>query len=121
MKRERIFITGSGAVCASGMHPRDILAAVRAGASSIRPIEQWDASTWPTRCAAEVPDYNPRKLVEDRKLHKFIRRTDLLGIYAGSQAADSARLASFRDTLDPQAATAFNDRTGCYVGSGGGA
>ncbi|HVO88292.1 MAG TPA: beta-ketoacyl synthase N-terminal-like domain-containing protein, partial [Casimicrobiaceae bacterium] len=24
-------------------------------------------------------------------------------------------------TLDPQAATAFNDRTGCYVGSGGGA
>jgi 3-oxoacyl-[acyl-carrier-protein] synthase I len=121
VKRERIYITGTGAVCGSGMNPVEILAAVREGRSSIRPIEQWDASTWGTRYAAEVPGYNPRKLVEDRKLHKFIRRTDLLGIYAGSQAADTARLAPFRDSLDPDAARTFCDRTGCYVGSGGGA
>ena len=36
------------------------------------------------------PDFNPRALVDDRKLHKLIRRTDLLGLYAAGRAIERA-------------------------------
>jgi 3-oxoacyl-[acyl-carrier-protein] synthase-1 len=121
MTRARTLVTGSGAVCGSGSTPAALLAAIREGRSAIAPITQWDTAGWPIRVAAEVPDFNPRALVPDRKLHKFIRRTDMLGIFAGSQAIDDARFAAHRETLAPDAAALYSDRTGVYVGSGGGA
>jgi 3-oxoacyl-[acyl-carrier-protein] synthase-1 len=121
MKREPIVITGLGAVCASGVTPEAILASVLAGETKIRPIEGWDTTGWPARHAAEVPDFNARALVDDRKLHKFIRRTDFFGIYAGDRAVAAAGIGAHRDTLAPEDAARFSDRTGCYVGSGGGA
>jgi 3-oxoacyl-[acyl-carrier-protein] synthase-1 len=121
MPRRKILITGTGAVCASGMDPGAILAAARDGHSAIGPIAQWDTTGWPVRVAAEMPDFNPRALVEDRKLHKLIRRSDMFGLYAGSQAIDAAGFMSARDGADAAAAAAFNDRSGLYVGSGGGA
>jgi 3-oxoacyl-[acyl-carrier-protein] synthase-1 len=117
----KVLITGTGAVCGSGMRPGDILQALREGRSSIGPIGQWDTTGWPVKVAAEIPDFNPRALVEDRKLHKLIRRTDMLGLYAASQAVDSAGFIAHRDTLDADAAAAFSDRRGIYVSSGGGA
>jgi 3-oxoacyl-[acyl-carrier-protein] synthase-1 len=120
MKKPRIVITGSGAVCAAGKEPQAILAAVRAGRSAIAPIKQWDSSGWPTRVAGEIADFNPREMVEDRKLHKLIRRTDLLGLYAAARAIGAAGFTAYRDTLDPDAAAQYSDRTGVYVGSGGG-
>jgi 3-oxoacyl-[acyl-carrier-protein] synthase-1 len=118
---ERIVITGAGAVCASGTDAASLLAALRSGESAIRPIEGWDASNWPARYAAEMREFNPRALVDDRKLHKFIRRTDFFGIYAGDRAIAAAGFGAHRDTLDEKQAAQFSDRTGCYVGSGGGA
>jgi 3-oxoacyl-[acyl-carrier-protein] synthase I len=118
--RARILITGTGAVCGSGSSPAAILAAVRAGRSAIAPIAQWDTAGWPVRVAAEMPDFNPRALVEDRKLHKLIRRSDMFGLFAASQAIDASGFMSLRGD-DSGAAAAFNDRSGLYVGSGGGA
>ena len=103
------------------MHPADILQAMRDGRSSIGPIGQWDTTGWPVKVAAEIRDFNPRALVEDRKLHKLIRRTDMLGLYAAAQAIDNAGFIAHRDTLDADAAATFSDRSGIYVGSGGGA
>jgi 3-oxoacyl-[acyl-carrier-protein] synthase-1 len=60
-------------------------------------------------------------LLNDRKLFKLIRRTDVFGIYAAGQAIDAAGLTAHRDTLDEEAAARFNDATGIYAGSGGGA
>src|SRR5256886_3815470 len=120
MGKHRVVITGTGAVCAAGRDPQTILGAVRAGRSVIGPIRQWDASTWPMRVAGEIPDFNPRELVEDRKLHKLIRRTDLFGLYAASKAIEAAGIVAHRDSLDAAAAAQYNDRTGVYVGSGGG-
>src|SRR3569623_2439493 len=94
---ERVLITGTGAVCASGMTPEAILADVLAGRSAIGPIARFDVSTWPVQRAAEVRDYNARTLVDDRKLHKFIRRTDFYGIYAGGRAVAAANIAAHRD------------------------
>ncbi len=103
------------------MSPAAILDAVQAGRSAIAPITQWDTTGWPVTVAAELPDFNPRALVEDRKLHKLIRRTDMFGLYAASQAIDAAAFIPVRDALDPAAASIFSDRSGLYVGSGGGA
>jgi len=120
-ERPRIVITGTGAVCGTGKTPEALFEAARDGRSAIAPIAQWDTAGWPVRLAAEIADFNARELVPDRKLHKFIRRTDMLGIFAGTQAIARAGLVAHRDTLAPDAVADYNDRTGIYVGSGGGA
>jgi 3-oxoacyl-[acyl-carrier-protein] synthase-1 len=120
MPRSRVLITGTGAVCAAGRDPGAILEAVRAGRSAIVPIRQWDASAWPRRMAGEVADFNARELVEDRKMHKLIRRTDFFGLYAAGRAVLASGVAAHRDALERAAAAQYSDRTGVYVGSGGG-
>ena len=116
----RVVVTGTGAVSAAGMTPDAILDAVVAGRSAIAPITQWDTTGWPCRIAAEIADFNPRALVDDRKLHKLIRRTDLVGLYAAGRAIERAGIAANRAALDAGEAAACSDRTGVYVGSGGG-
>ena len=51
--RERVVITGLGAVCGSGMDPEAILAAVRARTSAIGPIQNFDTTGWPVTQAGE--------------------------------------------------------------------
>ena len=51
--------------------------------------------------AAEVTGVDNRTLVEDRKLHKMISRTDLFGLYAAGAAIQQSGLVAHRDTLDP--------------------
>jgi len=116
----RVVVTGSGAVCGAGTAPDRIVDAVLAGRSAIAPVTQWDTTGWPCRIAAEIADFNPRALVDDRKLHKLIRRTDLVGLYAAGRAIDGAGIVTHRDALEAGAAAAYSDRTGVYVGSGGG-
>ena len=118
---ERVLITGTGAVSGLGREPAAMLGAILEGRSAIRAIAGWDTTGWPVTQAAEIPDFNARALVDDRKLHKFIRRTDLVGIYAGDRAAEAAGYAAYRESLSPEASARFADRTGIYVGSGGGA
>jgi 3-oxoacyl-[acyl-carrier-protein] synthase-1 len=120
MAAERIVITGSGAVCAAGAQPEAILASVMAGRSAIGPIGQWDTSRWPTHVAGEIPDFNARAMVDDRKLHKLIRRTDLVGLYAAGQAIAQSGIVGERDALPSAEAAVYSDRTGVIVGSGGG-
>jgi 3-oxoacyl-(acyl-carrier-protein) synthase len=116
----RIVITGTGAVCGAGDNPGAILATLAEGRSAIRPIEQWDTTAWPCRIAAEIPAFNPRSMVDDRKLHKLVRRTDLVGLYAAGKALEASGITAHRDALDQAAAAAYSDRSGVYVGSGGG-
>jgi len=115
----RVVVAGSGAICAAGRTPGEIWDAVCTGRPAIRPIEQWDASGWPTSLAGEIPGLDPRALVEDRKLHKLLQRSDLLGLYVAGRALDESGFVAYREALDPPAAAAVNDRTGVYVGQGG--
>jgi 3-oxoacyl-[acyl-carrier-protein] synthase-1 len=116
----RIAITGSGAVCGAGLTVEKIWAAVLGGRSAVTPITQWDAERWPVKVAAGVNGVKNQELVEDRKLHKSISRTDLFGIYAGGEAIKSSGIPAYRETLDAAALATFNDRSGLVVGSGGG-
>ena len=115
-----IAITGAGAVCGTGLTSDAIWDAIQSGRSAVGPIRQWDARAWPVGIAAEVEADN-RTLVADRKLHKMITRTDLFGLYAVDQAVAQSGLLEHRTTLDELAVTSFNDRTGIFAGSGGGA
>ena len=45
--RQPIVVTATGAVCAAGMDPQAILAALLEGRSAIGPIRQWDTTGWP--------------------------------------------------------------------------
>src|SRR4030095_14352356 len=112
----KVVVTGTGAVCGAGMSPDDILDAAVAGRSAIAPITQWDTAGWPCRIAAEISDFNPRAMVDDRKLHKLIRRTDLLGLYAAGRAIERSGLLAHRNGLEAAAAATYSDRTGVYVG-----
>jgi 3-oxoacyl-[acyl-carrier-protein] synthase-1 len=117
----RALVTGIGALCATGTDVEAIWDAVVAESSAIGPISKWDASAWPVGIAAEITGVSPRTLVPDRKLHKFIRRTDMFGLYAASAAIDASALATYRDGLEPALAATFSDRSGIFDGSGGGA
>ncbi len=117
----RVVVTGAGAICAAGRSPEEIWKAVWGGRSAIAPIQNWDTSGWPAGAAGEIAGFDPRALVEDRKVHKLLRRTDLLGLYAAGRAIDDAGLVAHREALDAASADIFNDRTGVFVGSGGGA
>ena len=117
----RVVITGTGAICGSGRSAGDIIDAILDGKSSIAPIESFEVSAWPRGYAAEVKDYDAKTLAGDRKLLKLIRRSDVFGLHAASQAIEQADFAPFRATLDEDADIAFGEATGCYVGSGGGA
>ena len=116
----RVVVTGSGAICAAGKSPGEIWDAVWTGRPAIRPIQQWDASGWPTSLAGEIAGLDPRALVEDRKLHKLLQRSDLLGLYVAGRALDDSGFVAYREALETPGAAAVNDRTGVYVGMGGG-
>jgi 3-oxoacyl-[acyl-carrier-protein] synthase I len=113
-------ITGAGALCAAGRHPAAIWGAVKGGVSALSDIRQWDTSGWPRCVAGEIPDFDAVSLLKDRKIQKFIRRSDVFGLYAAEQAIAESGLTAYRDTLDEAGAAHFNDRSGVYVGSGGG-
>jgi len=115
----RVVVAGSGAICAAGASPGEIWEALWTGRSAIRPIEQWDASGWPVSLAGEIRGLDPRALVEDRKVHKLLQRSDLLGLYVAGRALDDSGFVAYRDALELPAATTVNDRSGVYVGWGG--
>jgi len=116
---ERLVVTGRGVVCAAGGSPAAVWDAITAGRSAIAPIQSWDATALSASSAGEVTELGPRDLVPERKTHKFLRRTDFLGLYAAERAIEEAGLAAYRDGLDPEAEEAFADGTGVYAAAGG--
>ena len=120
MPSRRIFITGTAAVCGAGRTVDSIWNRILSGQSAVGPITQWDAGQWPVGVAAEVPDPELRTLIEDRRLQKMILRTDLFGLYAAGEAIRQSGTTAEREGLEASALAQFNDRSGVFVGSGGG-
>ena len=108
-------VTGIGAICGLGRDAADIWTAVCTGRSAVAPLAQCA----PRRGFA-IDGYDPCELVADRKTLKLLRRTHMFGLYAGARAVEEAGFVAQRGALSADAAAAFNDRSGIYVGSGGG-
>lgn len=117
---EKIVFTGTGIVNGAGATVDEIWEKLERGETAVGPFEQWDAANWPVKVAAEVKT-DKRTLVPERKLHKTIGRTDMVGIYASERAIESSGLLELRESLSPEEEESFNDRTGIIVGAGGGA
>ncbi len=113
----RVFITGRSALTACGATADETWSAVIAGESGLGVLQQWDISSWTHRLGGELKDFQPAKMLPDRKLLKVISRHDVMGINAAVQAVEHSQMLSYRDTL--QTADEFNDKTAVYVGSPG--
>ena len=117
----RILITGTGAICAAGQTPAAVWQAVCRGYSALGPITRWDAQSWAPLLVGEVKGVEASQFVPDRKLHKLVRRTDLLGLYAATAALSAAGVPAERQGLSVDAAAAYNEGSGVFVGADGGA
>jgi len=113
----RVVVTGLGAIAAGGAAPAALWQAAHDGRSAIRPAAEAAAS--PRPFAGEIADFDPRRLVSDRKLHARIGRTDFFGLFASAAAIDDARLLTARERLPADEANAFNEATGVFAGAGG--
>lgn len=102
----RVVITGMGAVTPVGTGRDAFWEGLLAAESGVRPIEQFDASAFPTRFAASIPDFDPLQYV-DRKDMRHMDRFTQLGMGAATLAWSDAGLPS----MDPE-------RAGVMVGTG---
>jgi 3-oxoacyl-[acyl-carrier-protein] synthase II len=110
MKR-RIVITGMGSVTPLGLSVEETWRNLLAGKSGIRPIEIFEASTFPTTFAAQVREFDLGRYVRDVSVFEKAGRNVRFAMAAGRMAIDDAKLAP--GTYDPE-------RTGIYLGSGEG-
>lgn len=115
-----IVITGLGAVCGAGITVDAIWHAVQSGKTAVTPLRLPGSTRWPSQLVGAVTGVSDTTLVSERKYHKFLSRTDLLGLYAADVAIQQSELATHRAQLDPASTATFNDRSGVFVGSGGG-
>lgn len=113
----RVFITGRSALTACGATSDDTWCSILAGQSGIAEIKDWDVSQWTHRIGGELKDFQPAKMLPDRKLIKVISRQDVMGLNAAIQAVEHSQMITYRDTLN--ASDSFNEETAIYVGSPG--
>lgn len=116
-ENQRVFITGMSALTASGNTAEETWQSVMAGAVSISEINQWDVSSWSARLGGELKDFQPAKMLPDRKLLKVISRQDVLGINAAVQAVEHSGMIPWRN--EQACHKHFDEQTAIYVGSPG--
>ncbi len=105
----RVAITGIGLVTPVGNDVATTWEALLAGHSGVAPVTLFDASGFSTRIAAEVKGFDPRAVIDDRKLLKFANRSHSFALAAAEEAI---RDAGIRPA--PQTAA----RWGACVGTG---
>jgi 3-oxoacyl-[acyl-carrier-protein] synthase-1 len=113
----RVFVTGLSALTSCGETVDDTWNAVLEGRSGIEEITQWDISSWPSRLGGELKNFQPARMLPDRKLLKVISRQDVMGINAAMQAVIHSQMINYRDQLD--CSKSFDENTAVYVGSPG--
>ncbi len=116
-QNNRVFITGRSAVTASGNTSDATWESIVSGQSGIAELSEWDLSKWPSCLGGELKDFQPAKMLPDRKLIKVISRQDVLGINAAVQAVEQSQMITYRDALDD--ANSFNEQTAVFIGSPG--
>jgi len=112
---KRVFITGLGAIGCTGHSVETIWDAILKGEHGIDSIPELENLPW--KLAGLIKDFQPAKLLPDRKLAKVISKQDVLGIFAATSAVEHSQLIPYRDSLACSAA--FNDQTAVFAGSPG--
>ncbi|MCA9262843.1 MAG: beta-ketoacyl-[acyl-carrier-protein] synthase family protein [Planctomycetales bacterium] len=103
-----VVISGVGMVSPSGIGRDAFWQNLTQGVSAVAPPQVFELGTIPIRLAAEVADFDPRKLIANRKSIKLMCREVAMGVAAAQQAVADAQ-------LDPAQVDA--DRFGVIYGS----
>jgi len=113
MNKDRIVITGIGALSPNGIGRENYFEALAAGRSGIRTITQFDAAALPARIAGEV-DFDPAQWVDAKNI-KHVSRVVPMAIAATDEALRDAKLDPLAENLETRRSI------GVMLGSGGGA
>lgn len=109
--RQRVVITGLGAVSALGVDVPSLWEGLQAGRSGTRRITAFDASELPSQVAGDVPDFDPEQYLSHKDARRYARGAQF-AIAAAQQACDDAGL---------DFAAEVPERLGVIVGTGMGA
>src|SRR5947207_15182316 len=110
--RRRVVITGMGVVTPLGDTVEGLFRSQLEGKSGVGPIRRFDASTFPTTFAAEVPDFDLGRYLKDPS------RWSHAGMTSQLAAAASQRALVHSGLLDTPGLD--RGRVGVYLGTGEG-
>ncbi len=108
---KRVVVTGMGIVGPLGVGVEATWQAIMSCKSGVGPITIFDASTFPTRIAAEVRDFDFEKLIEGEGPYEDLGRATRFALVAAQEVTRDAGL--IPGLLPPE-------RLGVYLGSGEG-
>ena len=108
--RNRVVVTGMGAITPLGQTPDAFWANLIAGKPGIGPMTLCDATDYPCRIAGEVRDFDPTQYIDGKEARRMARFSQL-AVAAGLTAVESAGLDISQE--DPY-------RVGVVLGNGNG-
>ena len=91
LSRNRVVITGVGAITPLGSSVEMFWGGLLAGRSGVRRITQFDASNLPCQIAGEIPDFDPLDYLEKKEARR-IPRSSQIALGAAVQAVRDAGL-----------------------------
>ncbi|MCY0884996.1 MAG: beta-ketoacyl-ACP synthase II [Firmicutes bacterium] len=104
--RERVVVTGMGAVTPIGIGLEQFWQGLTSGVSGVGPVTSFDASPFPSRIAAEVRDFDPLRYMDRKEVRHTDRFVQFVLAAAGEAWADAGL-----GEVDPE-------RAGSIVGTG---
>jgi len=91
MNRERVVITGLGAITPLGSSVDLFWNGLIKGVSGVRKITQFDASIYPYQIAGEIPDFDPEQYLDRKEARRFPRSAQI-ALASAIQAVKDAGL-----------------------------
>jgi 3-oxoacyl-[acyl-carrier-protein] synthase II len=110
--RRRVVITGMGAITPLGHSVKDTMEGQLSGRSGVGPVRHFNASRFPTKFAAQVPDWDLARFVSETKRWASAGLNSQFAAAAAQQALHNAGVLH-NDRVD-------RTRLGVYLGSGEG-
>jgi len=108
----RVVVTGMGWITPLGNDLETVWERMCNSESAIATIDRFDATSFPTKFAGQVRNFNWKEYVNDPAIHHTPAMNSQFALGAAKQAWDQSGLGSF-DDLD-------SDRAGIYLGAGEG-
>lgn len=93
MAEHRVAITGMGAITPLGIGTAALWAALLQKKIAVKPLTRFDASTFPSRMAAEIDDFDPSDFLSKRRL-QWTDRFSQFAVAAARLAVDDAAVPS---------------------------
>jgi 3-oxoacyl-[acyl-carrier-protein] synthase II len=104
----RVAVTGIGLLTPLGAGVEANWRALVEGRSAVGPIRGFDASSLHTRIAAEIPDFDAKPYVANRRALRMMTRSDLFAVAGASLAVEDAG-----SPFSPET----SDRAGLFIGA----